>query len=154
MKVKCLKSGGWNEIEFDKIYQSLPHKKDLGENYLYVIFDEENNFGGFFPKEYFQSIEDIRDEKIESILNDSIKECLFKISKRRYINVILLSSYDEDLENKSYSVRLKCKYNNLDGTISFFYQSHYISKEELDIEMMPFIRENKINFLLGNNLEN
>jgi len=80
MKVICKKrdsSGYYSNITVDKEYESIPNPSghDLGDvNYsllsaYYIIIDDVNNCKGYYLKDYFYSTEEIRQQKLDQLID-------------------------------------------------------------------------------------
>jgi len=63
MKLKCIKSMRY--LTLGKYYRLKDSKKSPDQ---YWVYEDDLNQGGWYMKEYFQTIEDNRDDKIEEIV--------------------------------------------------------------------------------------
>ena len=65
MKVKCINSIIWY-LTIGKIYDVI--KIDSADNYYWIINDSDRLFN--YPKKHFKLLSEIRNEKIDKLLND------------------------------------------------------------------------------------
>ena len=68
MKVKCInnKQGFWStRIAIGKIYEVIGE-----DERRYTIINEKGNIDWFYPKDWFRLLSDIRNEKINKLLED------------------------------------------------------------------------------------
>jgi hypothetical protein len=63
MKVKCIDNKGWKTwLTIDKIYEVI----DIDDDNYYI--KDDNGYEFWYPKEWFKLLSEIRNEKIDKLL--------------------------------------------------------------------------------------
>jgi hypothetical protein len=64
MKVKCINNNGFSNLTIGKIYEVF----EIDDDGYYYIIDDNKNEVWWYPKGYFKSLYEIRNEKIDKLL--------------------------------------------------------------------------------------
>ena len=64
MKIKCIKNYGYNRLTINKIYEVIRIYQD--EDYEII---DDNGVENWYHKEWFKPLSELRNEKIDKLLN-------------------------------------------------------------------------------------